>query len=102
MQRNEAAGVLRLLHRPSRQLRLNGYLLHHRRSLWRCKATRIDLTADSDSGATGSPDPAITHDTFSVRWTGQLSSPATDQYIFYAKTDDGLRPWVDDRLLIDA
>lgn len=62
--------------------------------------TRVDPTVDFDWGA-GSPTPAIGDDTFSVRWTGQVQPQASETYTFYTVTDDGVRLWVDDQLLID-
>lgn len=49
---------------------------------------------------TGSPDPAIPPDHFSVRWTrNQWFDAGT--YRFSAKSDDGIRFWVGGTLLID-
>jgi hypothetical protein len=49
----------------------------------------------------GSPDPAIPSDGFSARWSRTLSFPV-GTYRFHAAADDGVRLWVDDRLLVDA
>jgi hypothetical protein len=49
----------------------------------------------------GSPDPTIPSDGFSARWSRTLSFPA-GTYRFHAAADDGIRLWVDDRLLVDA
>ncbi|MGQ9626278.1 MAG: PA14 domain-containing protein [Anaerolineae bacterium] len=49
---------------------------------------------------TGSPAPGIPQDRFSVRWTRTLDLPASD-YIFTVTVDDGVRLWVDGRLVID-
>lgn len=64
------------------------------------KLTRIDPTVNFDWG-TGSPDPSIGADTFSVRWTGWVQAPATGTYTFYTRSDDGVRLWVDDQLIIN-
>lgn len=62
---------------------------------------RIDKEVDFD-WAEGSPDPKIQPDTFSVRWTGRLVPDATTlQGWIGARTDDGVRLWVDGQLLID-
>jgi glucose/arabinose dehydrogenase len=61
---------------------------------------RIDPTVNFDWGA-GAPDPNIGADNFSVRWTGQIQSRFSETYTFYALVDDGIRLWVNDRLLID-
>ncbi|OBZ08610.1 sugar-binding domain-containing protein [Bacillus sp. FJAT-26390] len=36
-----------------------------------------------------------------VRWTGELEAPATDDYKFYIKADNGFRLWIDGKLAID-
>jgi hypothetical protein len=50
---------------------------------------------------TGSPDPRIPSDNFSVRWT-RLYNFAPGNYTFTATADDGIRVWVGDTLAIDA
>ncbi|MCI4669088.1 MAG: PQQ-dependent sugar dehydrogenase [Bacteroidia bacterium] len=62
--------------------------------------TRIDSTINFDWG-TGSPDPAIGVNTFSVRWSGSIIAPFTGTYTFYSNTDDGVRLWVDDQQIIN-
>ena len=62
--------------------------------------TRNDGAIDFD-WATGSPDPAVTTDNFSVRWTRTLNFNA-GTYRFLASTDDGVRVWVDGGLVVDA
>jgi hypothetical protein len=47
------------------------------------------------------PDQALPNNSFSVRWTGDVSAQFTETYSFYTITDDGLRLWVDGRLIID-
>lgn len=61
---------------------------------------RIDPTVDFDWG-TGAPLPGLPGDDFSVRWTGQVEAAATGLHTFTTVTDDGVRLWIDDRLLID-
>lgn len=38
---------------------------------------------------------------FSVRWTGWLVPPATGRYVLHLSVDDGIRLWVNERLLLD-
>jgi glucose/arabinose dehydrogenase len=61
---------------------------------------RIDPTVDFVWGS-GAPAPGIGADTFSVRWVGQVEAAATATYTFYTQSDDGVRLWVDDRLLVN-
>jgi hypothetical protein len=48
----------------------------------------------------GSPASGVPADNFSARWTRTLNLSAGD-YRFYARSDDGVRVWLDDQLLID-
>jgi hypothetical protein len=64
------------------------------------KLTRVDPTINFDWGS-GSPNPALGPDTFSARWTGKLEPRFTGRYTFYAVSDDGVRVWVDGKLIID-
>ncbi|HZE86742.1 MAG TPA: PA14 domain-containing protein [Methylomirabilota bacterium] len=49
---------------------------------------------------TGSPDPSVSSDQFSARWT-QTRSLSAGTYIFNVVVDDGFRLYVDGELLID-
>ena len=40
-------------------------------------------------------------DNFSVRWTGKIKSPLTGKVKIGATVDDGVRVWLDDKLVID-
>lgn len=62
---------------------------------------RVDKEVYFDWG-TGSPDPRVPPDNFSVRWTGKLVPPETRAYEIYVRTDDGVRLWLDGKLLIDS
>lgn len=64
------------------------------------RLTRTDATVNFDFG-TGSPDPSIGVDTFSVRWTGQVQPPFSETVTFYTVSDDGVRLWVNNVLIID-
>ena len=64
------------------------------------KLTRVDPTVNFNWG-TGSPDPAIGSDTFSVRWTGRVSPRFSETYRFYTTSDDGVRLWVNGQQLIN-
>jgi hypothetical protein len=62
--------------------------------------TRVDPTIDFVWG-TGSPDPRIGPQSFSVRWTGSVEAPSSGDYTFLLATDEGVRMWLDDRLVVD-
>lgn len=62
--------------------------------------TRTDAVVDFNWG-TGSPDPAMGVDTYSVRWSGRVQAPATETVTFYTVTDDGVRLRVNGQLIID-
>ena len=64
------------------------------------KLTRTDATVDFSLGF-GTPDPLINSETFSVRWVGQVTAPVTGNYVFVTQSDDGVRFWLGDQLLID-
>lgn len=48
-----------------------------------------------------SPFAEVPDDGFSVRWTGEVEAPVTGDYIFATDADDGVRLWVNGRLLVD-
>lgn len=61
--------------------------------------TRDDAAINFD-WSTGSPAPGINADNFSARWTRTLSYPAGN-YRFDVFSDDGIRLWVNNVLVID-
>jgi GH43 family beta-xylosidase len=48
-----------------------------------------------------SPAPGVDPDTYSVRWSGQIEAQFTEIYTFYTTSNQGVRLWVDGKLLID-
>ena len=62
--------------------------------------SRVDPTVDFSWGY-GSPAPGVSADNFSVRWTGELEPRYSETYGLTTVSDDGLRLWLDGRLLID-
>lgn len=64
------------------------------------KLTRVDPTVNFNWG-TGSPNPSIGSETFSVRWTGQVQPQYSQTYTFYTTTDDGVRLWVNNQQIIN-
>jgi outer membrane protein OmpA-like peptidoglycan-associated protein len=48
-----------------------------------------------------SPAPGVPPTSFTVRWTGWLVPPVTGHYILHLTVDDGVRLWLNQRLLLD-
>jgi glucose/arabinose dehydrogenase len=64
------------------------------------KVTRTDATVNFDFG-TGSPDPLIGPDTFSVRWTGTITPAFSQAYTIYTTSDDGIRVTLNGAVVIN-
>ncbi|MGB7539364.1 MAG: PA14 domain-containing protein [Anaerolineales bacterium] len=62
--------------------------------------TRVDPAISFDWTASV-PAPGVPAENFSVRWTGRILPQYSETYTFYTYSDDGVRLWVDDQLLID-
>ena len=62
--------------------------------------TRVDASVDFD-WSEGSPAPGIGVDGFSVRWTGTFTPAQSETYALGTLSDDGVRLWLDDTLVID-
>ncbi len=55
---------------------------------------------DFDWGS-GAPGPGVGSDNYSVRWTGSVIATSSGAYQFQTVTDDGVRLWIDGKLVID-
>jgi PA14 domain len=64
------------------------------------KKTDLDATIDFDWGK-AAPQAGMGVDTFSVRWTGQIQPKYSEEYAFKTTSDDGVRLWIDGKLVID-
>lgn len=64
------------------------------------KLARVDPTINFNWNYT-SPDSLIDNDTFSIRWSGQLQALYSEKYTIHAISDDGIRVWVNNKLIID-
>ena len=60
---------------------------------------QVDATINFNWG-TGAPS-GVGAETFSVRWEGDIEVPRSGGYTFYTTSDDGVRLWVDDKLMVD-
>lgn len=48
-----------------------------------------------------SPDSKIDKDYWTARWTGKLKPPISRKYKIYTQSDDGVRVWFENKLVID-
>jgi hypothetical protein len=64
------------------------------------RLTRTDATVNYNFGS-GSPDPLIAPDTFSVRWTGTITPEFSQAYTIYTTSDDGIRVSINGALVIN-
>lgn len=69
-------------------------------NLTNLKLTRIDSKIDFYWGS-DAPIAGMGTDYFSVRWTGEILPEFSETYTFKTHTNDGVRLWVNDVLLID-
>jgi hypothetical protein len=63
--------------------------------------TRYDPVIDFDWGQSA-PLPDMNSNGFSVRWMGQIVVSTSEHYTFHTVTDDGVRLWINNKLVIDA
>ncbi|MFC4099004.1 fibronectin type III domain-containing protein [Paenibacillus xanthanilyticus] len=62
--------------------------------------TRIDPNIDFNWDH-GSPAAGMGENTWSARWTGKVQPQYSETYTFTSNTDDGVRVWVNNQLIID-
>jgi hypothetical protein len=51
--------------------------------------------------AGNAPDPGMGVNDYSIRWTGWVVPDFSETYTFYTVSDDGVRLWVDNQLVVD-
>lgn len=73
---------------------------YNNRDLTSLRLTRVDKTINFNWG-NGSPASSIGTDTYSVRWEGFLLPRNTQVYTIMMTGDDGIRVWIDNRLIIN-
>src|SRR6476620_5280654 len=62
---------------------------------------RIDATVNFNWGK-GAPAAGLGADTLSARWTGRIKPAFSERYTFKTISDDGVRLWINHKLLIDT
>lgn len=65
------------------------------------KETKVDAKIDFN-WSNSAPFSSMQADTFSVRWTGKLVPAYTETYRISTISDDGIRVWVNGKLVIDS
>lgn len=65
-------------------------------------ATRRDPTINFVWSNTNLPPGLATNLTYLVRWTGQLLPQYSEPYYFVARSDDGVRLWINSQLVVNA
>ena len=61
--------------------------------------SRVDSQINFNWG-NSAPNVSMNADTFSVLWTGALIVPKAETYTLYTKSDDGVRVWIDNNVVI--
>lgn len=61
--------------------------------------TRVDTNINFIWGPAVSPN--LSNGFYTVRWVGQVQPQYTETYVFNTRSDDGVKLWVNDQLLID-
>lgn len=61
---------------------------------------RVESQVDVD-WVEAAPDPTLPADRFSVRWSGWITASEGGAHTIVTETDDGVRLWIDDALVVD-
>ena len=61
--------------------------------------TRTDQTVNFPNWWTA--EPSLYHKAFSIRWTGSIRPRYSEEYTFFTDADDGVRLWIDGKLLVN-
>lgn len=71
------------------------------KNLGSLKTVIIDPDINFDWGNRGLPVDGVSHNNFSVRWTGKMQPLYNETYTFKTVSDDGVRLYINGRLIID-
>lgn len=63
--------------------------------------TRVDPQVNYNWGTT-SPAPGVPSTNFSVRWTGNLTPSQSGVYQIFTASDDGVRVWINNQLVVNS
>lgn len=73
---------------------------YENKDLSELKLTRVDRQISFTWGG-GGPIDGMDGDDWSVRWTGKIEPLYNEDYTFYVTSDNGVRLWIDGKLLVD-
>jgi len=62
--------------------------------------TRKDANIDFDWG-NAPPDEKVSDNDFNITWTGSIVPEYSEEYTFYTYSDDGVKLWVNEKLIIE-
>ncbi|MEL6853066.1 MAG: PA14 domain-containing protein, partial [Bacteroidota bacterium] len=62
--------------------------------------SQVDTTIDFQWGS-ATPNLSLGYEGFSISWEGEIEAPLAETYTFTTSTDDGVRLWVNNQLIID-
>jgi PA14 domain/Calx-beta domain len=69
--------------------------------LFDMRTARVDEKIEFNWGLNAPQNTAVGADHFSVMWVGRVKAEYTADYTFHTDSDDGIRVWVNNQLLID-
>lgn len=62
--------------------------------------TESTIPNNGDWG-TGTPDPAVPHNSYTARWTGQILPQYSQTYHIVGRVDDAVKIWINNQLVVD-
>ncbi|MEM7657849.1 MAG: PQQ-dependent sugar dehydrogenase, partial [Bacteroidota bacterium] len=62
--------------------------------------TQTDAEIDFSWGS-GSPAISMAYDSYSIKWEGMIEPLTSETYTFFGRSDDGIRLWINNQLVID-
>ena len=78
------------------------YFLGRRFDQFQFTKADANINFKFDQMPDGSPSPKIPRGSdYTVRWTGKIAAKYSETYTFYATADDGVRVWINHKLIID-
>ena len=67
----------------------------------KCVLTEIDPDIDG-LWSSSAPNSSVGQNFFSICWSGQIQPRYSEMYTFHTVSDDGIRVWIDGKMVVDA